>query len=401
MRILFLSSRFPYPLTQGDRVRAYHFLRLLAEDHQITLITPIQTPQEYEGLASIEAFCERVEVVPISAASRWLNLIQAPFRALPLQVTYYRNRRFQQRVDQILAQAEFDVIHVQLARMATFLQGSDQTPRLLDFIDALSLNMARRAKQEKGIKAWLFATEARRMLRYERQLVNQFHQLTISSPIDKEAIGDYSNLEVIPNGVDLQKFPFVMEERQPKTLLFAGNMRYFPNINAVQYFIDEVLPLIRVAIPEVKLTVVGPSLPESWQKKFLQPDVTLAGFVPNVHDYLKRASVAIAPMQSGSGIQNKVLEAMATGTPVVSTTYGIGSLPVESGKHLMIATDAHEFAQAVIQLLNDRALHQHIAVHARQLVEQHFTWEQAVKKLRKRYEQAVMNPQSLATMQQP
>lgn len=389
MRILFLASRFPYPLTQGDRLRAYHFLQLLSKCHQIVLVAPIQTREEYHGLPLLQSFCKQVEVVPVSRVSRALNLVKAPFLPLPWQVTYYLDRRIQQKVEQLLTQTTFDVIHVQLARMAPFVQQWSKTPKVLDFIDALSLNMARRAQQEQKLVSWLFASEAKRMQQYERELTSEFHQLMVCSAIDRHTIGSFPNLHIVPNGVDLENFPFVAAARQPNTIIFTGNMRYFPNVNAAQYFINEVLPLIRAVIPQVQFTIVGPNLPIDLQKQFLKAGVTLAGFVSNVHDYLQRAAVAIAPMRAGSGIQNKVLEAMATGTPVVATPFGVGSLPAESGKHLLIANDAAEFSQAVIRLLSDRTLNQEIAINARQLVEHHFTWGQSVEILATVYQEAI------------
>ncbi len=227
------------------------------------------------------------------------------------------------------------------------------------------------------------------MQQYERELTREFHQLMVCSAIDRDTIGSFPNLHIVPNGVDLENFPFVAAARHPNTIIFTGNMRYFPNVNAAQYFINEVLPLIRAVIPQVQFTVVGPNLPIDLQKQFLTAGVTLAGFVSNVHDYLQRAAVAIAPMWAGSGIQNKVLEAMATGTAVVATPFSVGSLPAKSGKHLLIANDAAEFAQAVIRLVSDRTLNQEIAINARQLVEHHFSWGQSVEILATVYQEAI------------
>lgn len=389
MKILFISSRFPYPLTQGDRLRAYHFLRLLSKNHQITLVVPIQTDEEHQALQIIKPFCHRIEAIPVSKFSRAFNLIRAPFRSLPWQVTYYQDWQIEYKVKQLLSQETFDVIHTQLARMAPITQAWSKTPKVLDFIDALSLNMSRRALQERGILAWLFASEAKRMQQYERELINYYHKTTICSEVDRKVIGEFANLQVVPNGVDLSNFPFASSLRPPYTVIFTGNMNYFPNINAVQYFIDEVLPRIRLVIPQIEFIVVGPHLSTDLQKQFLQSGCVVTGFVPSVHEYLQKATVAVAPMQAGSGIQNKVLEAMSTGTPVVATPYGVGSLPVESGKHLLIAKDAEEFAQAVIRLMHDHTLRQQIINYARQLVEAEFTWEHAVSVLEDVYQQAI------------
>lgn len=225
MKILFIASRFPYPLTQGDRLRAYHFLRLLSKHYQVTLVVPIQTTEEYEVLPILESFCYRIEAIQIKTTSRIANLFKAPFSSLLWQVTYYWNQRIQQKVNELLTQSTFDMVHTQLARMAPFAQQWEKTLKVLDFTDALSLNMARRAKQESWMISWLFNAEAKRMQHYERSLTKTFDRLVIFSAVDQKAIGDFSNLDVIPNGVDLADFPFVEAQHYPNTIIFAGNMR--------------------------------------------------------------------------------------------------------------------------------------------------------------------------------
>lgn len=389
MKILFIASRFPYPLVQGDRLRTYHFLRLLSERHEITLVVPLKNNQELKNLPVINSFCSHIVTIKSSLISRFFSLVRIPFTNLPIQVIYFLNHKLYKGVREILAQNDFDLIHVQLARMAPLTEKCQKVPKVLDFIDALSLNMKRRSIQEKGIKRLLFNYEYVRMKEYEQDLIKKFDQLIITSEIDREAIGDFETLQVIPNGVDFNTFPFVLSGREPNTIIFTGNMGYFPNINAVQYFSQEIFPLVKKVIPQAQFIVVGPNIPHEVRQQLLQPGITVTGFVENVHDYIRKASVSVAPMRSGSGIQNKVLEAMSTGTPIVATPFAIGALPVESGRHMLIAADAKEFSESVIRLLISPTLHKHISEQARLLVEQDFDWNNSVELLESAYEKSV------------
>jgi polysaccharide biosynthesis protein PslH len=383
MKILFISARFPYPALSGDRVRAYNQLRLLSERHQITLLSPIKTPEEYAGLDHIRSFCESVEIFPKSILQNLLNLIKVPFSPLPWQVTYSCDTRIKLRIDDLLKTGKFDLVHTQLARTAPLINSVETVPRVIDLIDALSLNMQRRSESQKGILSWLAASEAKRMKIYERKLISQFDQLVVVSDIDRQVIGDFPNLHAIPLGVDLSEFSFENSKQRENEIVFTGNMGYFPNINAVQYFASEVWPLIKRSHSLVKFTVVGTNPPQSLQDDY--PDIKFTGYVPRLHDYLSRASVAVAPMQSGSGMQFKIIEAMATGTPVVTTSYGIGGINAQHNKHFFVEDTAEGFARTVIRLLDNQDLRTQISINARDFVQENYSWESSIRAFEKLY----------------
>ena len=401
MKILFIASRFPYPPIQGDRVRAYHFLRLLSRQHSITLVAPVSGPIDRRAQQIVTQLCERWMPVRVSQWQSIAHFIRFPFSDLPLQTLYFCPPVIQKCVHTLLQEKPFDLIHVQLARMAPVADGLSGVPKVIDFIDALSLNMRRRAVRERWPMKWLFHLEARRMARYERELVSSFDQQIVSSPLDKEAIGACESLHVIPNGVAIEDFPYSEDGRENNLIVFTGRMGYFPNAEAAFYFATQVFPLIRRPVQDARFLIVGADPPQRIRQLAKLPGVEVTGYVPRVQDYLAQATVAVAPTQAGTGIQNKVLEAMAAGAPVVATPYALGGIEAVDGDHLLVAEDAEGLAEQVVRLLRDSALRRHLTRNARRLVEEKYTWERSVAMLEKVYRLAIERRKEMKSSETP
>jgi len=396
LKILFVASRFPYPPLQGDRVRAYHQLKRLARRHRITLVTPVCDPNDAQHLGAIAPMCERVITVPIRRWERARNLLAAPFSAMPWQVTYWYHHKIDRAVHQACAEEKFDLAHVQLVRMAPAGLALDGTPRVLDFIDALSLNFRRRAERESGLAAAVFGYEADRLREYENQLVGLYDRMLISSRLDRDFIGTHKHIHVIPNGIDIEAFPYYDGARDPDLIIFTGRMGYFPNADGGAWFAREVLPVIRRARPAARFVIAGADPTARVRALAKLPGVEVTGYVPDLAALLRRASVAVSPMQSGSGIQNKVLEAMASGTPTVVTPHSLGGLDAEHGRHLLVASTAEEFAAAAERLMGDEALRARLAREARALVESRYTWERSVSEMEAVYRLAIEDRRRIA-----
>jgi sugar transferase (PEP-CTERM/EpsH1 system associated) len=332
-------------------------------------------------LDAVLPFCAQVEVVSTAPWRRLLRLTRTPFTSLPLQTLFFFDPRFRQRVHSLLKRQPVDLIHVQLVRMAPVADGLSDIPKVIDLIDALSLNMARRAERERGLAARVAGFEAYRVQRYERAITRQFHRLTVSSHLDREFIGDYDNVHVVPNGVDIQAFPFVESSTDPGLIVFTGRMGYFPNADAAIWFATQVFPLVRHQVPGARFFIVGADPTSAVRQLDRHTNVVVTGFVPRIQEYLARAAVAVAPMQGGSGMQFKLLEAMACGTPVVATPYAMGGIEAADGEHLLVARNAEAFAEHVVCLLRDPALRFRLARSARRLVEENYTWERSVEML--------------------
>lgn len=387
MRILFVTARFPYPPLKGDQVRAYHQLRLLSRRHTITLLSMAEEPVPIDSLRRIGAYCDQMMTFPLRRMQQGVNLLTGLFSAYPLQTRLYWDPAFAQLVQQQADSGNFDLAHIQLARMAPYLENVQGIPRVIDLIDALSLNMERRYKRDKGALRLPAYLEWRRMRTYERVVCRKFDHVTVVSQNDREAIGNFPNLSINANGIDLQVFPYTRTGRDPRTIVFTGNMSYFPNVDAVCWFAQAVLPLVKQAIPDIRFTIAGAN-PDPKVQKLAEKDpaITVTGYVENIQAYLGQATLSVVPLQAGSGMQFKVIEAMASGTPLVVTPYALGGIDVTDGEHLLVAHDAPEFAAKLVHLLRDPQLQDHLACNARKLVEANYSWETTVGQLEDIYE---------------
>ncbi|MDQ3705331.1 MAG: glycosyltransferase [Chloroflexota bacterium] len=383
MRILFLTPRFCYPLLKGDTSRVYHQLRELSREHEITLLSIAErpvSPDEYEQVAK---YCKRVVVVPLPRWRTLWNLGTGLLSKLPLQVNYYRIPAVQQHLKRLLAEEQFDLLHVTLVRMLPYVRAVERPPVVVDLIDSLTLNLADRREQVSGPKRLAYEIEYRRMRDYEQAVVGRYPELIVTSPADKQALGGRDGITVLPMGVDLERFQFRGPDgRDAQTIIFTGNMGYHPNEEAVLWFAAEVWPSLRATHPQLVWQVVGTN-PTERVRALAQPEngVEVLGWVPDVSDYLGRATISICPLRSGSGIQMKVQEAMSVGAPVVATSIanrGVGGVP---GRDLLVADTADDFAAAVTCLLDNPQKRACLGHAGRQFVEQQFQWERHAEQL--------------------
>ena len=392
MRVLFLTTRFPVPTRRGDQVRGIHQLRLLARRHDVTLGALVPTAPSAVERAEVEALGVRVEVIPLG----WAGAVPALGRVLagdprPLQVLLYARPRARAQVERLIAAGRFDVVHAQLVRAATYLPEAGGPPVVVDLIDALSANFERRARHEHGPFAFVSGFEARRLARFESALLGRVHAGLVVSDAERAAIGG-ANVCVVPNGVDVDEFAYRENGRPPARILFAGNLGYFPNVDAVRWLVGDIFPRVRTARPEAELRLVGARPARGVQALARTPGVSLAADVPAMPPELGAATVAVVPMRAGSGLQNKVLEAMAVGTPVVATPRAVAALAVRPGEDLLVAEDAAGIAAAVVDLLGDPDRARNMARAARAVVERRYRWEDCAAGVEAAWESAVRGP---------
>ncbi len=398
MRILFVTSRSPFSPTRGDTLRAYHQIRLLSRRHDVTLVAPLNGGNGHSREhAPWEVRCDAVEL-PWSRASGLLRVLKAPFSPLPIQVLYVYPPHTTTLVSQLVATNRFDLVHVHLVRMGPAVDVVHM-PCVLDYQDAFSLNAERRARLASGVWSLALRLEAARVRRYECELARKATFCTVTSADDMAALGNPANCVVVPNGVELDAFRFRSERAACSDIVFTGRMSYYPNADAAEWFATTILPQVRAAVPDARFVVVGADPPRRVRRLRNLPGVVVTGYVQDMHEHLASAAVAVAPLRCATGIQNKILESMATGIPVVTTPDAVRAIEVTSGRHLLVARTAGEFAAQVSRALRDRPFADQIARQARALVETRYTWERSVGVLEGVYDSAVGRSRAEETAQ--
>ena len=383
MRLLVLLSRVPYPLEKGDKLRAYHLVRRLARKHEIYLFCLSDTPTTPEDIAHLKEFCGHIEVVRIGRGSILLRLIKAVFSRLPFQVAYFRNRTAQRRIDQVIREFEPDHVLCQLVRTTEYVRDHYGLPKTLDYMDTLSKGMERRTENAPAYLRPLLKAETRRLIRYENLMFDQFDHTVIISAQDRDYIyhPHRTRMAVIPNGVDTTHFA---PQDAPKKfdLLFTGNMNYPPNIDSVLFLINKVLPLVRRKRPDTSLLISGvdPS-PAVRDAARTDPLISVTGWVRDIRTSYASARIFAAPMQIGTGLQNKLLEAMAMRIPCITSTLANNAVGAPPGEAMLIGNSPEEYAAHILRLLDDPAERERVAANGHRFVREHFDWDRAADAL--------------------
>ncbi len=385
MHILCLTSRLPYPPNRGDRLRAFHFIEHLSREHELTLLSFVanETEQEYEE--PLRQYCRQVRTVLMTPRRSALTVAANIWRGEPLQALYYRSAAMRSLVTETLAQEKFDVAYVHLFRMAPYLAQHHSLYRVVDLTDVISQEVGRSLPYRGPISRLLYGVERPRIARYERWIANTFEETWLVSASDRQALAaacPAANIRVVTNGVDTARFYPVTKVGRSHNLVFVGHLRVFHNIDAAVHLARDVLPLVRQQIPDCTLQIVGADPDPRVVRLASDPAVTVTGFVPDLNEYLNRAAVFVAPLRFAAGVQNKVLEAMAAGRPVVTTSMVNAGLGAEPGRDLLIADDAATTARQVVTLLRDEQLRAQIGQAARWFVQRTYSWEHAVERMR-------------------
>ncbi len=394
MRILFVAARFPSPALVGYQVRALHQLRLLSQHHRVTLLAFTSGLVRERDRRQVAALCDEVHTVRLSRVDMARALLRGLGSDRPLQALLFETAPMQHALRALLAERRHDLVHLQLARMAGHLDVAPDVPRVIDLIDALSLNMRLRESHDRAPMRWAAHLEAARLRRYERELCATWDRALVVSATDRNAIGDYPNLLLNSNGVDVARFHPSVGDRDPQRIVFTGNLGYFPNVDALRWCIETILPSVWQMVPGARFAIVG-ARPHRLVRRLARrdPRIALEGYVDDLQPALARSAVALAPMRAGSGQKLKVLEAMACGVPVVATSRALSGIEVDPERHLLVADTPGRFAHAVVRILREPSLAADLAVAARRLVEDRYAWERSVDELERIYRTLVEPPE--------
>jgi sugar transferase (PEP-CTERM/EpsH1 system associated) len=389
MRRLILTYWMPYPPTGGTPLRLYNLIRRAAEEHEVWLAAFTHDAQP-EDIAALESICERVIPLPFEARgalSDPAGFVRYLLNGKPAELRLYHSEEIARTLYDLTSSVEFDAVEIVDSFLGLYweaLAPQAQERAILTFIDVIFSKVERisRVEQKKTrqVREWLYS---RMMHRWEPTYAARFARCIAMSEDDRALLlaeNPGLTVDVVPNGVDVRAYEMTPPAEGPPSLVFVGNMSYRPNVDAALYFCHDILPLVQSAIPEVEIYIVGRN-PVPEVRALEGEGVQVTGSVEDVRPYYVQGTASIVPLRAGGGTRLKILEAMALGRPIVSTSVGCEGIAVEDGEHLLIADTAEAFAEQTIRLLRDADLRRHIRERARRLVEERYDWDMIAEKL--------------------
>ncbi len=390
MKLLFLANRVPYPPYRGDKLKIFNLAKRLAPRHELHLLTFAQTPEDLQYKQELEKIFKAVHFVYLPKWKSAIQCLAGAWDARPLQVLYFNSPEMRSQLDALLKANTYDAIHVQHLRMSPYLRHRKDLARILDLPDAFSLYWERRKTVKRGLLTRIFETQEQKRVERFEPVLNDYNMSLVCSAEDLEYLQAHRhahNLKLLPNGVDLTTFKARDHDyTQNATLLFTGNMDYAPNIDAVVHFVHNIFPLVKAQFPEAKFIIAG-QRPVKKVLELASEDVVVTGFIKDLSETYNTADVVVAPLRFGAGTQNKVLEAMAMGVPVVCSHIGFKGLGIDDGQGAYMRTDPTAFAEAVNSLLASQALRESVGRQGMQVVQNSFNWDKIALKLEGYFEE--------------
>ncbi len=349
-----IVSRFPYPLEKGDKLRAFQHLSYLKQaGHEVHLIALTDEAVSEKSKAKIQSLCTAVQIIKLSLLSRLINLVFSFFRGLPLQVGYFYSKSIHKSVDKTIREIQPDLIYCQLIRTALYKKNFENIPGIIDYMDAFSIGTAQRLKNAPYFLKPIFKRELDRVKSIEMGSFQWFKSHLIISDQDRQnmSVPDVAALRVIPNGVDTD---FFQPSDVPKTtdITFVGNMNYPPNIDASIFLVREIMPIVWKSKPNATVQLAGAN-PHTSVVALASERVTVTGWVNDIRDCYHKSRIFVAPMRTGTGLQNKLLEAMAVMLPCITTTISFTPLHAEAPKDILVGNTKEEIAGHILFLLQN------------------------------------------------
>ena len=395
MRLLFLSITVPFPATDGGRLRVLNLLKQTAQQNRVTFLALETQPTDKEGIEYLRSL--GIEAHLVSHTSRLSpitlrSVSQAVFTRKPLTVARYDVPAFRKAFHSSLDTSSYDLIHYEMLHTGQY--HLDTNARSLLSLQNVDSHIWRRLREQTSnlLRKRVFRTQERAFNQYERTMSRRFDLVACASEVDRdlmEGICPGLSANVIPNGVDTELYKPNHDDGEETAIIYTGSMDWFPNEDAAIYFIEEILPMIKIKRPNLKFYVVGQYPSERLKRYGNRPGVVVTGRVDDVKPYIARAAVYVVPLRIGGGTRLKILEALAMGKAVLSTSVGAEGLNLTAGHEIMISDEPTEFADAAIQLMENKSMRRRLGENGRRRVEAIYDWRRIGEKLQGLYEAAV------------
>jgi sugar transferase (PEP-CTERM/EpsH1 system associated) len=378
MRIFYICRRVPFPPDRGDKIAAFNAIRHLAARHEVHVFCLGDGVRDLANISGLQAYAKSVSAAPVDEFTIKLRALAALVTGQPLSVAALNESKLHDAIQKKFTELRPDLIIVYSCNMAQFAEHFPNVPRIMHFGDLDSLKWPQYAERSSIPLNWIYAIEARRLLGYERHIAQIFSHALVHTEIEKH---DFERLipgipvAVVGNGVDLDYFRSAGEAKKPASMVFTGVMDYRPNIDAVVWFCDEILPIVQANIPAANFTICGSRPAPAVRRLAKRRGVRVTGWVADARPYLDRAEIFVAPLRMARGVQNKLLEALAMGLPCVASTAAWSGTAVADGQGILATDEPREFARHVIDLLGDSDGRAEMARRARAAAVANYRWE--------------------------
>lgn len=390
MKLFVLLPRIPYPLEKGDKLRAFNQIKQLSKCHEIVLcaLNTNKKLDKQQAFKALQPYCVSINFFDLSKIGIGINIFIAWLKGFPLQTGYFYNSKIARKIQKLIKQHQPDLLYGQLLRVAPYIR-HNELPKAIDYQDVFSEGMKRRMKTCRWWEKPFFRMEYKRLQKYEAVIFDDFDVKTIISKPDRDRIAhpNRDQILIIPNGVDHDFF-------RPKDcekiydLVFTGNMGYPPNSNAVSFLVKDILPLVWNKRPETRILIAGAS-PDANVRRTASEKITVSGWIEDIRDAYAQSRVFIAPMRIGTGLQNKLLEAMSMRLPTITTSLANSALQAKENTEILVGDDAETLAKHILTLLNNSKKADELAQAGYDFVRKNYDWTATTATLEKAMQQAV------------
>lgn len=385
MKILFVCHRFPYPPKRGGKIRPFNIISHLTNTgHRVTVGSLVRSEDEEREGQGLRDHCEKIIAGKIGQTSAITHMLARLPTTIPSSMGYFYSRSLHRAIEEELSRSRYDLFFVHCSSAAQYARYASGITSILDFGDMDSQKWFDYSSYRNfplSIGYWL---EAFKLEREEKRLAKRFDVSTCTTQSELRTLqrfGTAKSTDWFPNGVDAEYFSPADEPYDPDLLVFVGRMDYFPNQQAMLYFCDEVLPRLRARRPGTRLKIVGAEPSKEILRLRERPGIEVTGTVPDVRNHVRSAAVSVAPLQIARGTQNKILESMAMGIPVVCSKEAAGGVDVECGTHLEAVSSTDVYVETILRLLENPASRNRLARDGRERILLRHNWKSSMRKL--------------------
>lgn len=395
MKILYVCHRFPFPPKRGGKIRPFNMIRHLTQSgHEVTVCSLVRSAEEAKEAQGIAQHCASFEMGRVNEPVQMARMVLRLPLVTPSSMGYFYSTELNQRIQKLLKNQRWDLIFVHCSSVAQYVENVIDIPKILDFGDMDSQKWIEYANYKPFPLSLGYRFEGAKMLAAERRLTQHFDLCTATTRAEWETLNSYGqkvDTDWFPNGVDADFFCPTVDAYDAQTISFIGRMDYYPNQECMSRFCTETWPLLKLRKPNLKLLIVGADPSPEMIKLGQLPGVTVTGSVPDVRPYIRGSALMVAPLNIARGTQNKILEAMAMGVPVVTSAIAAGGVDAESVTHFLVAQSPQDYAQAVLSIIDNPEERDRLAVSGRARMLSHHAWPKSMQRLDTIIGRAVQN----------